>query len=240
MASVLTPADVRRLEDACDNLRDLLLVRLCALYGVRRGELIAMEVPEPKDLQERRLRVPVRKREPDYWRWVPLDERTHDLLVEFIRRSRLGPGRPLFRISPTQLTRRITQIADRAGIAPITPPDGARRRQWNVSPHRLRDFSVTRRLTDPKLRERGLEGLKAVAEFHGHKDPRSTLRYLRVAEGMREEVFVAGMEDLLVPVEAAETVGAVCNGRCHEPAARRNVRCYCPCYSKLPHGPGGR
>jgi integrase len=197
VASVLLNEDIRKLEKACETLRDLLMVRLGYLYGPRRSELVLMEAPPRADLLAGRIRIPVLKRERDYWRWAPLDDRTKDLLREYIEGLKLKPGDRLFPITASHWTHRLAFLAQKAGIKPITPPDGSRKRQWGITPHRLRDFSVTARLTDPQVKESGLEGLKAVADFHGHKDPRSTLRYLKLADNWREEVFAAGMQELL-------------------------------------------
>lgn len=184
------------MEEAAPCRRDLLLVRLGYLYGPRRAEFTLMEARDV-DLVHGALRLPVLKRERDAWRSVPLDLRTREILATYLREGRFKPKDRLFPIKPNRITGIIKELAQLAGIAPLTPPDGARRRRWGVSPHRLRDFSITRRLTDPAMRNRGLEGLKAVADWHGHKDSRSTLRYLRLTEGWKEEVFQAGMGELL-------------------------------------------
>lgn len=196
MASLLTVEDVRRLEAAAPCQRDLLLVRLGYLYGPRRTEFTMMEARDV-DLRARTLRLPVLKRERGAWRRVPLDAVTASLLATYIKDGKLRPTDKLFPLHPSRISHIIGELARAAGIAPLTPPDGAKRRQWGISPHRLRDFSVTRRLQATVIKDQGLEGLKAVADFHGHRDPRSTLRYLRLTEGWREEVFQAGMTELL-------------------------------------------
>lgn len=204
MASVLAPDDVRKMEQAATNLRDLLILRIGYLYGVRRSEIIGIEAPKPQDLKNHRVRVPVFKRERDWWRWIPLDDTTRRYLERYIRELKLKPGDVLFPVSARTCTRVINNLAERAGIARLTPPDGAKRETWGVSPHRLRDFSITRRLTDESLQAKGMEGLKAVAEFHGHRDPRSTLHYLRLTGEWREDVFNAGMGELLEPEGQSE------------------------------------
>ncbi|MBF8267725.1 MAG: recombinase XerD [Dehalococcoidia bacterium] len=216
MSSVLTAEDVRRLEAAARSIRDLLIIRLLYLHGPRRGELLAIEVQDV-DLVNARLRLSVLKRERGAWRSVPLDTRTRELLSKYIRGLKLKPRDRLF---------------------PRRHHPG-KRRQWGVSPHRLRDFSITRRLTDPSLRDKGLEGLKAVADYHGHRDPRSTLRYLRLTEGWREETFAAGMEELLNEGQQGDIKVLDCKGRCHYAQPQKRVLCFCLCYPNRPHGQGG-
>jgi integrase len=237
MPSVLTTNDVRRLEAAARSIRDLLIIRLLYLHGPRRGELLAIEVRDV-DMGNARLRLSVLKRERGAWRWVPLDTRTRDLLGKYIQGLKLKPRDRLFPLKPSTLSHLVSRYARDAGLEAITPPDGSKRRQWGVSPHRLRDFSITRRLTDPALRDKGLEGLKAVADYHGHRDPRSTLRYLRLTEGWREETFAAGMEELLNESQEGDIQVLECKGRCHYAQPRKRVLCFCLCYPKRPHGQG--
>jgi len=128
------------------------------------------EVPEPlkKEQEIRRIRA------------IPLEERTMERLVDFIRRD--GTQGLIFKIGRTQGLKIIKDCARRAGVGGLINPETGKKR--GVSPHRLRDaFAVMWIQKDDST-----DSVRMLQEQLGHANIGTTLRYRKVSgEELREK-----------------------------------------------------
>jgi len=127
------------------------------------------EVPEPLQREQEIRRI----------RTIPLEKRTMERLVAFIRRD--GTQGLIFKIGRTQGLKIIKDCARRAGVGDLVNPETGKKR--GVSPHRLRDaFAVMSVQKDDST-----DGVRMLQEQLGHANIGTTLKYRKVAgEELRE------------------------------------------------------
>ena len=111
-------------------------------------------------------------------RMLPVDDKTMDILKEYIERG--GPvlrngKRLIFGINRYRAWQIIKQCADRAGLPKLVNPETGR--THNVSPHRLRDgFAVNAMKVDDSG-----DGLRLLQEQLGHQSFNTTAKYRKVS-----------------------------------------------------------
>ena len=146
--------------------RDRLLLALFAYAGLRRSELLGLDI-EDVDLAQRLVRV--RKAKGGRARVVPLHPALVPLVVDSLATRGMPVAGPLFvgvqgrRLSPTMLSVTFRHYASVAGV-------DVRKR---VTPHTLRHVFASELL-------RAGANLRQIQELLGHKHLDSTQRYTRV------------------------------------------------------------
>jgi site-specific recombinase XerD len=146
--------------------RDRLLLALFAYGGLRRSELLGLDLDDV-DLDRRLIRV--RKAKGGRQRVVPIHPGLVPLFVAYMATRAPGDDRALFvgvlgrRLSPTILTATFRRYASAAGVA----------KRKRVTPHTLRHVFAT------ELLGAGAN-LRQIQELLGHKHLDSTQRYTRV------------------------------------------------------------
>jgi integrase/recombinase XerD len=111
-------------------------------------------------------------------RVLPIDNRTLDLLKEYIERG--GPvtrdgKRLIFGINRHRAWQIIKECAEKAGLPKLVNPETGK--VHNVSPHKLRDaFSVMA----VKHNDSG-DGLRMLQEHLGHQSFNTTAKYRKIA-----------------------------------------------------------
>lgn len=171
---VLSPEEMRRLEDAAESERDKLIVRLLADTGIRVGELVKLRVSDLVETGRDRFLKIEGKGGRD--RLVPIAPRIHQRLDRYIRRTRpdaasdhifvgLRRGRsgdyePLSSSGVEQLVR---ILGVKAGI------------KRRVHPHLFRHSAITDQLrkgVNPLLvaKTAGHASLSMIARTYGHLD----------------------------------------------------------------------
>ncbi|HRK69313.1 MAG TPA: tyrosine-type recombinase/integrase [Hyphomonas sp.] len=170
--------------------RDFVILHLMAHYGLRPGEITRLRV-ESIDWRKRTLTVEQTKTHS--WLILPLDERTHRLLTQYMRASHsdrssgtlfvsaCAPRRAMTKFSVSQMFR---VRARRSGL-PLA----------DASAYSLR-HSFAMRLFD-----RGV-GIKAIGDLMGHHSVSSTAVYLRLQTEVLRKVA------LPVPAPRASKGGA--------------------------------
>jgi site-specific recombinase XerD len=146
--------------------RDRLLLALFAYAGLRRSELLGLDI-EDLDLAQRLVRV--RKAKGGRARVVPLHPALVPLAVDYLAARGMPAVGPLFvgvqgrRLSPSMLSVTFRQYASASGV-------DVRKR---VTPHTLRHVFASELL-------RAGANLRQIQELLGHKHLDSTQRYTRV------------------------------------------------------------
>jgi integrase/recombinase XerC len=146
--------------------RDRLLLALFAYAGLRRSELLGLDI-EDLDLAQRLVRV--RKAKGGRARVVPLHPALVPLAVDYLATRGMPAAGPLFvgvqgrRLSPTMLSVTFRQYASAAGV-------DVRKR---VTPHTLRHVFASELL-------RAGANLRQIQDLLGHKHLDSTQRYTHV------------------------------------------------------------
>jgi site-specific recombinase XerD len=164
LPTVLAPDEVTRLFDAARSDRDRTLLRTDYALGLRLGELVALRLD---DIDAARGLVSVRQGKGAKDRLVPLSARLLGELRAYWRRYRPTPwlfagARPGEHLSAGNVQRLVRRAADRAGLGKA------------VSLHTLRHSYATH------LLEAGCD-LLTIQLLLGHKDLRTTARYLHVS-----------------------------------------------------------
>jgi integrase/recombinase XerD len=111
-------------------------------------------------------------------RVLPIDERTLEMLKEYIERG--GPivrdgKRLIFGINRHRAWQIVNQCAQKAGLPKLMNPETGK--VHNVSPHKLRDaFAV-----NAVKRDDSGDGLRLLQEHLGHQSFNTTAKYRKVA-----------------------------------------------------------
>ncbi|MBA7471762.1 Tyrosine recombinase XerD [subsurface metagenome] len=122
-----------------------------------------VEVPEPLRKEQEMHRI----------RTIPLEKRTMDRLVDFIRRD--GTDGLIFKIGRIQAQLVVKECARRAGVEELINPETGKKR--GVSPHRLRDaFAVMAVQADDST-----DSIRMLQEHLGHQSIATTMKYRKVA-----------------------------------------------------------
>ncbi len=143
-----------------------LAVTLLARTGMRKGELLALEIDAITQIgQHHWLRIPIGKLHND--RYIPLHPTLKTQLDEWLAQRPAQPSKLMFThrgraISPKRVDKAVRDAAHRAGIGHVTP-------------HQLRHTLATQAIN------RGMS-LEAIAALLGHKDLKMTLKYARIAD----------------------------------------------------------
>lgn len=150
---------------------------LCPHCGTRLSRMARFcpgcgeEVPEPlrKEQEVHRIRT------------IPLEKRTMDRLVDFIRRD--GTKGLIFKIGRIQAQLIVKECARRAGVGELINPETGKKR--GVSPHRLRDaFAVMAVQADDST-----DSIRMLQEHLGHQSIGTTMKYRKVASTELQEWY---------------------------------------------------
>lgn len=165
--------------------RDYAILLLLVTYGLRAREVVALTLD---DIDWRRERLAVPERKAGHSTAFPLSAVVGEAILDYLRRGRpqttdrrvffraVAPKRPLGSAAVSAIARRYLL---RAGVD--VPRPGS---------HTLR-HSAVQRLVDAEF------DLKTIGDFIGHRSPRSTEVYAKVAvEALREVALGAGEEVL--------------------------------------------
>jgi site-specific recombinase XerD len=166
--------------------RDYAALLLLATYGLRSREVAAMTL-DHIDWTRERLSVPGRKA--GHSTAFPLSSSVGEALVDYLKHGRpqsaerhvffmaFAPVRP---ISPTAVSKLATKYLLKAGIQVSRPGS-----------HTLR-HSCVQRLVDADF------SLKTIGDFVGHRSPKTTEIYTKVAVESLREVALGDGEEVLV------------------------------------------
>jgi integrase/recombinase XerD len=142
---------------------------LCPHCGTRMSRMAKFcpgcgkEVPEPLRKEQEMHRI----------RTIPLEKKTMDMLIDFIRRD--GTKGLIFKIGRIQAQLIVKDCARRAGVGELVNPETGKVR--GVSPHRLRDaFAVMAVQADDST-----DSVRMLQEHLGHQSIATTLKYRKVA-----------------------------------------------------------
>ena len=141
----LKPADVQKLLLQANNFRDRCLIKTLWWLGVRRSELINLDV---RDFDKKRKRITVRKGKGGKTRVIPIinDEYLSDLLL-LIGSRKTGPiflSNRNRAIALRSVNRIVSNLGDQAGIANPNP------RLTHLNPHLFR-HSIARFLKSKRF-----------------------------------------------------------------------------------------
>jgi integrase len=159
----LKPADVQKLLLQANNFRDRCLIKTLWWLGVRRSELINLDV---RDFDKKRKRITVRKSKGSKTRVVPIinDEYLSDLLL-LIGGRKTGPVFLSNRnraMSLRSVNRIVSNLGDQAGIVNPNP------RLTHLNPHLFR-HSIARFLKSKRF------SAEWIQNFLGHESYQTTM-----------------------------------------------------------------
>ena len=121
------------------------------------------DVPEPLRKEQEMHRI----------RTVPLEKRTMDRLVDFIRRDKTQGL--IFKIGRAQAQNIMKNCARKAGVEELVNPETGKVR--GVSPHRLRDaFAIMAVQHDDST-----DAIRMLQEHLGHQSIATTMRYRKIS-----------------------------------------------------------
>ncbi len=121
------------------------------------------EVPEPLRKEQEMHRV----------RTIPLEKRTMDRLVDFIRRDKTQGL--IFKIGRTQALKIVKDSARKAGVDELVNPETGKER--GISPHRLRDaFAIMAVQHDDST-----DAIRMLQEHLGHQSIATTMKYRKIS-----------------------------------------------------------
>ena len=121
------------------------------------------EVPEPLRKEQEMHRI----------RTIPLEKRTMERLVDFIRRD--GTKGLIFKIGRIQAQLIVKDCARRAVVGDLVNPETGKKR--GVSPHRLRDaFAIMAVQHDDST-----DAIRMLQEHLGHQSIATTMRYRKIS-----------------------------------------------------------
>lgn len=166
----LSEEEVERLEEAAEDLLDLLVLRLLYETGLRASEALGIRV---RDVDLARHEIVVREGKYGEPRTVFFSPRLGELISLWVRLRRLGPDDRLIPLSYVGLWKRLKRLARRAGISPS-----------RVRPHVLRHTFATVAL------RRGMN-VMALQRILGHSDVKVTQVYTHL---QRDDLRRAYME----------------------------------------------
>ena len=118
--------------------------------------------------------APIRKdQEIHRIRTIPLEKRTMDRLVYFIRQDKTQGL--IFKIGRIQARKIVKDCARKAGVEELVNPETGKVR--GVSPHRLRDAFATMIVQ----RDDSMDSVRLLQEMLGHANIGTTLKYRKIA-----------------------------------------------------------
>ena len=169
-----TKDEVKRLFDACKDLREKVIVSLAYCQALRRSELASIKV-EDIDLEGKTIRIRVGKRRgtsfivKDLYTDSSLLPNQVELLKSYIEEKGLGPNDSLLGITPERISQIVRRLVKISGIRPA-----------NV--HMLRHARLAH------LRESGVP-LDVLSRFVGHRSLMTTMKYAHISpKALREMV----------------------------------------------------
>jgi integrase/recombinase XerD len=159
----LKPADVQKLLLQANNFRDRCLIKTLWWLGIRRSELINLDI---RDFDKKRKRMTVRKGKGSKTRVIPLinDEYLSDLLL-LIGSRKTGPiflSNRNRAMSLRSVNRIVSNLGDRAGIVNPNP------RLTHLNPHLFR-HSIARFLKSKRF------SAEWIQNFLGHESYQTTM-----------------------------------------------------------------
>ena len=159
----LKPSDVRKLLLSANNFRDRCLIKTLWWLGVRRSELIHLDV---RDFDEERKRITVRKGKGGKTRIIPIinDEYLSDLLI-LIGGRKTGPiflSNRNCAMSLRSVNRIVATLGVQAGISNPNP------RLTHLNPHLFR-HSIARFLKSKRF------SAEWIQNFLGHESYKTTM-----------------------------------------------------------------
>ena len=159
----LKPADVQTLLLQANNFRDRCLIKTLWWLGVRRSELITLDV---RDFDTKRKRITVRKGKGSKTRVIPIinDEYLSDLLL-LIGGRKTGPiflSNRNRAMSLRSVNRIVSNLGDQAGIVNPNP------RLTHLNPHLFR-HSIARFLKSKRF------SAEWIQNFLGHESYQTTM-----------------------------------------------------------------
>jgi integrase/recombinase XerD len=171
----LSTAEVARFWQSFRTSRDLAMVGLMLLDGLRSCEVLALEL-EDLQLSEARLRVLGKGQKP---RVLPLAPEVRDVLQHYLRHERPSGGSPALFLCLKG--RRRGQPLTRAGLRSLFRHHRRRSQSPRANPHRFRH-------TFGADMVRAGISLPALQKLMGHSHIQTTLRYIELApEDVRRE-----------------------------------------------------
>ena len=121
------------------------------------------DVPEPLRKEQEMHRI----------RTVPLEKRTMDRLVDFIRRDKTQGL--IFKIGRAQAQNIMKNCARKAGVEELVNPETGKER--GISPHRLRDaFAIM-----AVQQNDSMDAIRMLQEHLGHQSIATTMKYRKVS-----------------------------------------------------------
>jgi len=202
----LEPAEIEKLEEAAQYLRDKLLIHLLFRLGCRVSEALGITVDDidfnggTVTIQHLKARIKLscpgcgekvdavttREKEHRRMRTLPVDGETLAMLKDYVKRG--GPvnreGRMLiFGINRHRAWQIVRECAERAKLLELVNPETGK--VHNISPHRLRDAFAVHAV---KLNNSG-DGLRLLQEHMGHQSITTTMRYRKVSGEEQREWF---------------------------------------------------
>lgn len=162
---VLSKAEVKRLLEACQDLKQKALISLAYSAGLRVSEVVRLKVT---DILSERGQIRIRNGKGDKDRYTLLADQTLQTLREYYRAERpkdwifpgIMPGQPM---SVSAAERSFRRVRERVGINP------------KARIHSLRHSFATH------LHEAGTD-IRYIQELLGHVDIRTTQRYIRISK----------------------------------------------------------
>lgn len=179
----LTDDEVARLLNYAKNLRNHLILRILWVTGCRVSELLLLMLRHI-NFEEGAMVLRTLKRRKEVWRRVDLDDRTLQLVREYVEEYRIR-GR-LFKITRQRVFQIVRETGRRAGIIRV----GTKK----LHPHHLRhshSIAFIRRMDE--LGTRPMESLRQLQRRLDHANIQTTAHYLQFAsrdsKKMVEETF---------------------------------------------------
>ena len=121
------------------------------------------DVPEPLRKEQEMHRI----------RTVPLEKRTMDRLVDFIRRDKTQGL--IFKIGRAQAQNIMKNCARKAGVEELVNPETGKER--GISPHRLRDaFAIM-----AVQQNDSMDAIRMLQEHLGHQSIATTMKYRKIS-----------------------------------------------------------
>ncbi|WP_372935228.1 site-specific tyrosine recombinase/integron integrase [Mariniphaga sediminis] len=163
LPEILSQAEVKRLFEACSNLKHLAILYIFYSTGMRKSELINLKITDI-DSEQMIIRIEQGKGKKD--RNVPLSEKTLKILRKYYRKYK-----PNYYLFNGQFSNQYSAESIRNFIKDYAEKAGIRKR---VYPHLLRHCNATH------LYESGTD-LSVIQDLLGHRQIKTTKRYARMS-----------------------------------------------------------